>query len=214
MHRPAGLALLFALVIALVAAAPVGAQDAPVHLQVHPTERSVRVVFQDLFSGGGLPEALSSGLPVRIHIVTELWRDGVVDALERRSEWRATVILDPLGNRYRVEAGPADPGEGSTTQEVTTDLAAIDRILERTLRIPIRPGRSGTYYYLARLELETLAPSDLDDLSRWLRGDLGPAVEGGGIAGAVGRGLRRLLVGILGLPVQRFEVRSERFEVP
>jgi len=57
--------------------------------------------------------------------------------------------------------------------------------------------------------------SDLDELRRWLRGDLGAAVgEGEEVGSALGRGFRRLLVRALGLPVQRYQARTPTFRVP
>jgi hypothetical protein len=76
------------------------------------------------------------------------------------------------------------------------------------------PTRAGRYYYLAHLEIETLSLSDLEELERWLQGELGPAVGGGrSLTGAVGEGAKRLLIRLLGLPTRRVEARSDRFEV-
>lgn len=182
-------------------------------LAVDRDEGSVQVELGGLLEEGGVAGPLASGLPVRIHVVTELWRDRLVDALEGRSEWRGTVVLEPLGNRYRIEAGP--PGNPDATQITATELPEVHRILQESLEVPLTPSRAGTFYYLVRVEVETLSASDLEELSRWLQGDLGPAVdEGGGVVDAVGRGLRRLFVRVLGLPVERYEVRSERFQYP
>jgi hypothetical protein len=79
----------------------------------------------------------------------------------------------------------------------------------------VQPRRSGRFYYLATLEVETLSLSDLEELRRWIRGEVQPAVEGRAPAGrAVERGLRRVFVRLLGLPTRRFETRSEIFVLP
>ncbi|HEX7050775.1 MAG TPA: hypothetical protein VF188_11275, partial [Longimicrobiales bacterium] len=76
------------------------------------------------------------------------------------------------------------------------------------------PVRSGRYYYTATLELETLSLSDLEELERWLEGELEPAVSGeGSVPGALGQGMKRLLIRVLGLPARTFEARSEMFRI-
>jgi hypothetical protein len=62
------------------------------------------------------------------------------------------------------------------------------------------------------LQITTLSDSDLQELERFLRGDLGPAAGGDQDMGnAVGRGARRLLLRIAGLPTLRLEARTEKF---
>jgi hypothetical protein len=62
------------------------------------------------------------------------------------------------------------------------------------------------------VEIETLSLSDLEELRRWLQGDLAPSMAGGEPVGsAVGRGVRRIFVRALGLPTQRIEARSAAF---
>ncbi|HEU0051954.1 MAG TPA: hypothetical protein VFQ39_02210, partial [Longimicrobium sp.] len=76
----------------------------------------------------------------------------------------------------------------------------------------MRPERAGRYYYLARLEVETLSLSDLEELRRWLRGEARPAVAGEKPVGrAVERGLKRFFVRLLGLPARRYEARTHVF---
>lgn len=187
---------------------PVEAQAPPLGLEVRPGDGGVRVTLGDFLEHPGLVRSVESGLPVRIRIVVELWRDRFVDAQEDRFEWRATYLLDPLAERYRVETGEGAQGE-------LLSLAGVRGFMQGRLLVPLHPDRPGRYYYVARIEVETLSLSDLDELRRWLRGDLGPAVERGEeVGGALGRGLRRLLVRALGLPVQRYQTRSSTFAYP
>jgi hypothetical protein len=80
--------------------------------------------------------------------------------------------------------------------------------------VDVRPSRTGRYYYLAKLEVETLSLSDLEELRRWLRGEVGPAVAGSGSPeSAVESGVRRVLVRMIGLPTRRMEARSGTFTV-
>lgn len=198
--------LAFVLIL-FAAAPPVGAQAdlPPLELRLQEGDGSVRVILGEILDRPGVRQSLDSGLPVRVGIVVELWRDRFVDALEGRHEWRATVLADPLTNRYRVETGDGAAADLSS-------LAGIRAFMQGRLQVPLAPGREGRFYYLARLEVETLSLSDLEELRRWLQGDLGAAVEGGDeVGGAFGRGLRRLLVRALGLPVQRYQTRSATF---
>jgi hypothetical protein len=57
--------------------------------------------------------------------------------------------------------------------------------------------------------------SDLDELERWLQGQLQPAVSGQrAVPAAIGQGARRLLLRLLDLPHRRVDARSARFTVP
>ena len=57
-----------------------------------------------------------------------------------------------------------------------------------------------------------LSVNDLDEVERWLRGELRPAVRGERNPGtAITRGLRSLVVGILGGENRHYEARSRTF---
>ena len=57
-----------------------------------------------------------------------------------------------------------------------------------------------------------LSLSDLDEVERWLRGELRPAVQWKrNPAGVIGRGLRTLFVRMLGAERRHYEVRSKAF---
>jgi len=89
-------------------------------------------------------------------------------------------------------------------------------IVRSRLRSGLRPAGTGRFYYLARLRIETLSLSDLEELRRWLQGELGPAVGGDDdvVGSAIGRGIRRLFVRALALPAIQFEARTARFDWP
>lgn len=203
---PAGALLITSL--PLFVPGTLGAQSlpAPLQIEVRAEDGGVRVELGNILAPAGIQRSLEAGLPVRVGIVLELWRDRFFDSQEGRFEWRATVRYDPLGEGYRVETAEGVLGEANSPE-------AANELLQEALAVPLRPSRSGRYYYLARLEIETLSLSDVEELRRWLRGELGPAVEGDReVGGAIGRGLRRLLVRSLGLPAQRYQTRSPRFD--
>ncbi len=72
--------------------------------------------------------------------------------------------------------------------------------------------REVSWDFLCRLEVTTLNDTDLQELERWLKGDVSPAVSGGGSFGdALVRGAQRVLVRIAGLPRLNLEARSAEF---
>ena len=88
----------------------------------------------------------------------------------------------------------------------------LERGLELPYRVNLKVKGSGNFYFLCRVEVTTLNDTDLEELTRWLKGDVSPAVSGGGnLGGALARGAQRLLVRIAGLPRLTLEARSETF---
>jgi hypothetical protein len=203
---PRVLLLIAATLVCTILPPSLTAQSAPVlHLELSEGGGSVEARISNLLADAGLSRSLDAGLPVRLLLVTELWRDGWLDSQQGRHEWRASIRLDPLGDLYTVETG-----EGLIVQ--TRNPAEVSAALAGSIEVPLRPDEPGRYYYLGRLEIETLSLSDLDELRRWLRGDLAPAIgQDTDIGSAFGRGLRRLVVRVLGLPVQRIQARTPRF---
>jgi hypothetical protein len=205
-------ASLIALVLALASALVPGratAQDdaAPITLTVTPGTGELDVSLGDLLDDGGLRRAIHQGLPLRVGVRAELWRDGFFDSQRGVAEWRASVVFDPVGRTYLVEVQNSAP-------RATGSLDEAARVLQEGFELPIRPGRPGRYYYLTVVEMETLSLTDLEELQRWLRGDLAPAVAGeDDVGSAVGRGVRRLFVRALGLPARRIRLRSNVFEI-
>ncbi len=196
--------------LALLAPAALHGQgEAPLLLSAAPESGELQIRIGDLFDEPGLTRALHSGLPLRIRIVAELWKDGFFDSEKGRAEWRASVVYDPLEARYRVSTGAS-----AVTEMIADSLADVRLALRERFSMPLSPAEAGRYYYLGQVEVETLSLSDLEELQRWLRGDLAPAVAGERpVESAVGRGVRRALVRMLGLPARRFRVRTESFEV-
>ena len=98
---------------------------------------------------------------------------------------------------------------------VAEQFPDVQATIERPFRAPIAPPRKGArYYYNVALDVETLSMSDLDEVERWLRGELKPAVRGQRNPGtALTRGLRTLFVRLLGGEKRHYEKRSETFEV-
>ncbi len=156
--------------------------------------------------------ALRSGLPVRLHYRVEVWRsrDGWFDNFDRQVEWDVVVRHEPLLDQYTLLTLV-----GARRQERRyATLDALGAALAFAYQVNMRPGEEGSYYYAGLLQVSTLSDSDLDELERFLAGDLGQSDQGGESFGdALGRGTTRFLLRLAGLPSLRLEARSPRFVV-
>jgi len=195
-----------------------GAAAAPAVAQGPPPTPSLMVTLQGavprvqstaLLADGRFLALMRSGFPLRLHYRLELWkvRASWFDQFVREVPWDAVARHDPLADDFvLIRTG------GSVTRYATPEELA--RALEIPYTIPLHPpiGTGGRFYFLCRLEVTTLNDTDLEELSRWLKGDVGPAVSGEGNFGeALARGAQRVLVRIAGLPRQRLEARSPSF---
>jgi hypothetical protein len=199
-------AFLIAAVVLFTPPHPALAQTPP--LAVSVGGGAARVEVGSVFDDPALEEALRSGIPLRLRFRTELWRDRFINELVDHATWSLVLAFEPLEGRFLVART-----DGDTVQQHAT-YASARAAIEGAYSPAIRPPGPGRYYYLASLEIESLSLSDLEELGQWLRGELGPAVQGRrSVAGAVGTGLRRLLIRVLDLPTRRYHARSPRFEI-
>ncbi len=184
-------------------------QAAPLQVTSDPRDHRAVVRLGPVLANDELEEAATSGLPIRLRVRTELWRDGFFDGLAGNATWTAVLVYEPLRRRYYVRpVGTTGPSRSFESYDLARSA------IEGELPIRLAPRRPGRYYYTATLEVETLSVSDLQELERWLQGELQPAVEGeNSIPGAIGQGAKRLLIRVLGVPNRRVEARSERFRV-
>jgi hypothetical protein len=155
--------------------------------------------------------ALRSGLPVRLHYRVEVWRsrEGWFDVFARQAEWDLLVRHEPLLDQYTLLTFA-----GASRQERRyATLDALGAALAFAYQVNVRPTEGGRYYYAASLQVSTLSDSDLDELERFLAGDLQREAKGGeNLGDALGRGATRFLLRLAGLPSLRLEARSDRFE--
>jgi len=116
--------------------------------------------------------------------------------------WDALARHDPLADDFvLIRTG------GGVTRHPNAD--ALEKAIGLPYRITLSPQGNGRFYFLCRLEVTTLNDSDLQELERWLKGDVSPAVSGSGSLGdALLRGAQRVLVRIAGLPRLNLEARS------
>jgi hypothetical protein len=156
--------------------------------------------------------ALRSGLPVRLHYRVEVWRsrEGWFDTFVRQVEWDVLVRHEPLLDQYTLLTFV-----GSSRQERRyATLDALGAALAFAYQVNVAPPEPGMYYYAASVQVATLSDSDLDELERFLAGDLDQREEGSQKLGdALGREATRFLLRLAGLPSLRLESRSDRFTV-
>lgn len=163
-----------------------------------------------LMDDGIFDAALHNGFPVRYHFRLELWKDQrVFDKLELDVAWDALARLDPLTGEYSLI-------RSGGTEETFTTVEAMGQALSTAFTVDLLPeasSRGHRYYYVASLEIESLSLSELEEVERWLRGDLGRAIQRRGDVGdALGRGARRLLIRFSGLPRRQLEARTDSFD--
>ncbi len=213
-----------AAIVALAAALAPRQADAQtpasrVRLEIILSEDSARsgarnpvVRSRDLIADARWLTALRSGLPVRLHYRVEVWRsrDGWFDLFERQTEWDVVLRHEPLLDQYTLLTVT-----GTRVQERRyATLDALSAALAFAYQVNVRPGQPGRYYYAASLEVSTLSDSDLDELERFLEGDLEGVAQGReGIGDALGRGATRMLLRLAGLPSLRLEARTGGFVV-
>jgi hypothetical protein len=160
-----------------------------------------------------LQKLLQNGFPANLHYRADLWsRGGWFDDVEASMEWDVFVRYEPLTKTYRVARVIGNRAENLGRFERYEDAqAAIAR--PYTAPLPARRTRARQYYIVV-LEVEVLSMSDLDEVERWLSGELRPAVRGKRNPGtALGRGVSTLATRLLGGEKRRYEQRTETFRV-
>jgi hypothetical protein len=169
------------------------------------------VAFARVLDDEATRELVRAGFPAQLRFRLELWRVGRwINELERSVAWYMVVGYDPASQSYRVRRR-----FGNQLEDLGAfpTLASAQAASERPVRVPLMPRRHGRrYYYNLILDVEALSVSDLDQLERWLRGELQPAVRGeNSPLTAIGSGARTLVTRILGGERRHYEKRSATF---
>jgi hypothetical protein len=170
-----------------------------------------RVRSTGLLADGKFVGLMRSGFPLRLHYRLELWhvRGSWFDQFIREVSWDAVARNDPLADDFVLLRQGGTVSRYATPEELA---AALE--IPYTVTMPAAGSRGERFYFVARLEVTTLNDTDLQELSRWLSGDVGPAVSGGESFGdALARGAQRVLVRLAGLPRQRLEARSPTIRI-
>jgi hypothetical protein len=177
-----------------------------------PAGASVRAA-RVLSSDRKIRELLRSGFSAGLTFRLELWRvGGLFDEIESSANWNLLVRYDAYSQQYLAVRRHGTSFEQDFGGYPTLEAAEADAMV-KPYSVALRPRRSGTqYYYNLVLDVEALSVSDLDELQRWLRGELQPAVRGKRAPlSALRRGLGTLLSRVLGGETRHYEARSRTF---
>jgi hypothetical protein len=164
-----------------------------------------------MFSDRDIREMLHSGFPARLHYRLELWgASGFFDDLKRQIEWDVIVRYNPLKRRYtatRIE------GDHVTALGSFDSLDPVEELLSHAMQPALAvPEGHDKYYYNLVLDVQMLSVSDLDEVERWLKGDVAPAVRGQKNPGTVlGQGAKTFITKLLGGQDKHYEARSKVF---
>jgi hypothetical protein len=195
---------------ALAGATAAAAQERPLSVLVD-RQAGFRPIVRigPVLGSGELERAAMSGLPIRVRVRVELWKDRVFDQLVDTTSWSTVIVYEPIGEQFFVRSQPAERGSRRFGS-----FAAARGTVESDYLLSLRPPGNGRFYYTASVQIETLSVSDIEELEHWLQGELQPAVSGQrSIPGALGQGARRLMLRLLDLPARRFDARTERFRI-
>ena len=198
-------------------ASQLGAQKARVEVQAPPqrawAEQAPSVSSTGLLTDAAMRDLLSNGFPARLHYRLERWKSGRwFDDIQAASEWDVILKYDVLGKRYQV-ARVVNKKAQSLGDHASLEAAAeaAEAPYQTTISLP-KKGQRG--YYNLLLDVELLSLSDLDEVERWLRGELKPAVRGERNPGtALTRGVRTIVVRLLGGEKRHYEARSGTFRL-
>jgi hypothetical protein len=199
-----------------VASLAIAQSDAGPRIEIElPTATSpMSVRLRNAIDGGRFEELLRNGFDVRVHLRAELWKTGrFLNDVVARQEWDVIVHYDQFDQTFEVARinGNTEVAPLGTYRRLADAKAALALAYSPPIGRP-RPGQS--HYYSVQADIETLDLKDLDEVTRWLRGELAPAVQGRRNPGtALGRGLRTLVSRVMGGEVRRLEARSPLFRV-
>lgn len=158
-----------------------------------PTVRTIGVL-----AAGRTPELIRNGFPARLHYKLERWAAGTfVNDVKATTEWELIAEYDALAKSYKLIRATS---QRAAVVGEFPGLADVDAKLAEPYGPPIStPRRGQKTYYVLTLNVEAMSLSDLDEVQRWLRGELRPTVRGRRNPGtAVSSGVRTLFVRILG----------------
>ena len=203
--------------LALCASAPVALAQDDARLEVILPQRAVggsdgpSFAPRSVIASTDLRDLLKGGFPARLHFRCELWRDERFNnQIDAAVEWDMLVRFDQLNRKFEVYRIVGDRasrlGRFDTAEEAET-------LVEKPFRIMAPPMKRGSsYYYDASLDVEVLSLSDLNEVERWLRGEVRPALSGDRNPGtAVTRTVRSFFVKLLGGERRHYQTQSKTF---
>ena len=203
-----------------VSAVPLGAQSRPSLNIEQPadsllTRRGPLVRASQMLAGDRIQKLLLAGFPARFHFRVELWSAGrfFLNQLEDAAEWDVLVRYLPVERLYEVLQVQ---DEQAFSLGRFSAIADAERAIGRpnAARMAARPS-SRRQYYQATLVVEVLSARDLDEIARWLQGDVEPGITGeANPATIVSRGLRTLASRLLGGEKLEYVATGPTFRIP
>ena len=172
------------------------------------------VQARNMLSPAKVREMLAANFPLRLHFRVELWSEGtMLNHIERSTEYDVVVRYSAMDKQYEVvqlvNDRPLPLGKYARIEDAEGAVARRTRAAITAL--PVRRRQ----YYLVTLETKLLSLSDLDEVERWLRGDLQPGLTGEANPGTViTRGLRTVAAKLLGSESREYEASTPMFRVP
>lgn len=212
--RPALVFLAFVLI-----AGAIGAQTRPTVEVTLPAPAQLMLAgpivrARDMLVGARMRELLAAGFPARFHFRVELWSQGRwFNDVERRTEYEVLARYIAVENLYEVvqivNDRPFSLGKFTRVEDAEAAIA-------RPTRVPIAGVTTDKkQYYQVSLLVEVLSVSDIDEVDRWLRGELEPAINGQRNPGtAMTRGFRTLAARLLGGEKREYDARTPSFRTP
>jgi hypothetical protein len=168
------------------------------------------VYLQNLLHDQRWYEALDNALPIVVSYDLKLWRsrEGWIDEFLTTFTWETIVTKEPLQEEYSV-ALVVNNVVRPPRRFAERDSA--NSHLNLPQRIEVYPPRPGRFYYTLDARITALSDREIDRLERFLAGDPEPDVPDRGTV--VGRGIRRFLLKLAGLPSQILTSRTDQFDV-
>ena len=167
-----------------------------------------------LLAGDRIRELLNAGFPARFQFRVELWSEGrFFDAFEKAGEYTLLVRYLPADRLY--EATHVQDERAFSLGRFTA-VADAERAIGRAMAAPVnaRPAPRRQYYQ-ATLTVEVLSENDIDEVARWLKGDIEPGITGkANPASVITRGVRALATRLLGGEKAEYEATTPPFRVP
>jgi hypothetical protein len=178
------------------------------------TRRGPLVSATNMLLREKIQKHLLAGFPARFHFRVELWseRGWFTDRLESAIEYDVFARYLPLERKYDVILVENDNALSLGKYDVVADA---DRAVGRPFAVPIVAARiNATQYYLTTLIVESLSEKDLDEVERWLKGDVEPGITGQAHpASIISRGVRTLASRLLGGEKTEYEMASPKFRI-
>lgn len=209
--------LAFPVLLVAILARPSAAQSPSVSLTV-TLDRTIQrnggqrpiIQLNDLLTDERWARELDNSLPLIVNYQVETWRsrDGWIDELMGTVTWQTIVQKEPLQDEYAVSIVVQDQVQRPQRFGIRDSAAAYLNLRQRVETYPLRAGR---FYYHVTARITVLSDRDMDQLERFLAGD--PDLDIPARGTQVGRGIRRFLLRIAGLPSQDLQARSEQFNV-